>query len=116
MVRIGGVGRGAGRQTGGGAHLEAVSRLETMSRACTGLRPAETRSCMVARPRSSSVEYPASASALLQFSSPTDLRKEFTSEVGASCRSASNAAVFAERFESMSFACAGLTPESTSSS
>eukprot|EP00964_Phaeocystis_antarctica_P063825 scaffold38343_cov63-Phaeocystis_antarctica.AAC.3 len=68
---------------GGGATenpaLEAESRFETMSRACTGFTPASRSEFIEHWPRTSSEAKPASSTCCVQFSRPMERRKETTS-------------------------------------
>eukprot|EP00966_Prymnesium_polylepis_P051229 1185799-Prymnesium_polylepis.1 len=68
--------------------LEAESRLETMRRAWTGLRPAASSSCIDASPSASSDVKPPAVSCAWQFSRPTERKNVATSSARASASGA----------------------------
>mmetsp|Transcript_35624 Transcript_35624/g.76062 ORF Transcript_35624/g.76062 Transcript_35624/m.76062 type:complete len:206 (+) Transcript_35624:242-859(+) len=94
-----------------------ASRLATMSRACTGERPASMRSRKEQALTPSTESKPALRSFSWQWSSPTERRKERS--VGPALLSEPPAVGLVrveERLERMSFACTGLMLQSRSSS
>jgi hypothetical protein len=102
---------------GGGATespaLEAESRLETMSRACTGFSPASRSAFIDVWPRTSSEAKPASSTCCEQFSRPMERRKETTSASPELPELARRGAPL--RLLTMSLACTGRTLTSSSS-